>query len=200
MVRGRLVGLVRVVLLLVLLPMLAALTVAACGDNRTPSDATASSTLSPLTLTPTPVSPLPSTTGTGDGPTGFDTVLVRIVAADGTTCERCMWLADDREDRARGLMGVTDLGGLDGMAFRYDNPDRRTFWMKNTLLPLSIAFVGEDGNVVGSADMTPCQADPCPSYGPDEPFVVAIEVEQGRLAELGLGPDSVVELVGDCPG
>ena len=111
-----------------------------------------------------------------------------------------MWLADDRQERARGLMGVTDLGGLDGMVFRYDDPDRRTFWMKNTLLPLSIAFVGEDGSVVGSADMTPCRADPCPSYGPDEPFVVAIEVEQGRLAELGIGPDSTIELIGDCPG
>jgi hypothetical protein len=176
------------------LPVLTVLAVAACGDDSTPSDAGASSSLLPLTPTS------PTTTGTGDGPTGFDTVLVRISAPDGTTCERCMWLADDRQDRARGLMGVTDLGGLDGMAFRYDDPDRRTFWMKNTLLPLSIAFVGDDGSVVGSADMTPCQADPCPSYGPDEPFVVAIEVEQGRLTELGIGPDSVVELVGDCPG
>jgi uncharacterized membrane protein (UPF0127 family) len=183
----------------VMLPALLVLTVAACGDDNTPPDAGASSTLSPLTPVPQE-SQEPSTTGTGGGPTGFDTVLVRISAADGTTCERCMWLADDREERARGLMGVTDLGGLDGMAFRYDDPDRRTFWMKNTLLPLSIAFVGGDGSVVGSADMAPCRADPCPSYGPDEPFVVAIEVEQGRLAELGIGPDSVVELVGDCPG
>jgi uncharacterized protein len=178
----------------VVLPVLTVLAFAACGDDSTPSDAGASSTLLPLT----PASP--TTEGTGDGPNGFDTVLVRIRTADGTTCERCMWLADDRQDRARGLMGVTDLGGLDGMAFRYDDADRRTFWMKNTLLPLSIAFVGEDGSVVGSADMTPCQADPCPSYGPDEPFVVAIEVAQGRLTELGIDPDSVVELVGDCPG
>ena len=178
----------------VVLPVLTVLAVAACGDDSMPSDAGASSTLLPLTPTS------PSTAGTGDGPTGFDTVLVRISAPDGTTCERCLWLADDREDRARGLMDVTDLGGLDGMAFRYDDPDRRTFWMKNTLLPLSIAFVGEDGRVVGTADMAPCVADPCPSYGPDEPFVVAIEVEQGRLTELGIGPDSVVELVGDCPG
>ena len=190
--RGPLVGLLRVVVL----PVLLALIVVACGDESTPSDAGVSSTLRPLTA----ASSFPSPTGTGAGPTGFDTVLVRIGAADGTTCERCMWLADDRQDRARGLMGVTELGGLDGMAFRYDDPDRRTFWMKNTLLPLSIAFVGEDGRVVGSADMTPCRADPCPSYGPDEPFVVAIEVEQGRLAELGISPDSVVELVGDCPG
>ena len=195
MARGPLVGFVRVGRKAVL-PVLLVLAVAACGDDSTPSDAGVSSTLSPLTPT-TPVSP---TTRTDGGPIGFDTVLVRISAPDGTTCERCMWLADDRQDRARGLMGVTDLGGLDGMAFRYDDPDRRTFWMKNTLLPLSIAFVGEEGRVVGSADMAPCQADPCPSYGPDEPFVVAIEVEQGRLAELGIGPDSVVELVGDCAG
>lgn len=181
------------------LMVLVVLALAACGDQGGPSDAGSTTTLPPLAPL-THASSLPSSTGTGGGPTGFDTVFVRITAADGTACERCLWLAEDREDRARGLMGVTDLGGLDGMAFRYDEPDRRTFWMKNTLLPLSIAFVGEDGRVVGSADMTPCRADPCPSYGPDESFVIAIEVAQGRLTELGIGPGSVVELVGDCPG
>lgn len=163
---------------------------AGCGgdDVRGSGDATpaASSALPPLATEP------------GNGPSGFGTVLARITAADGTVCERCMWLAENQDDRARGLMGVTDLGGLDGMVFRYDEPGRRSFWMKDTLLPLSIAFVGADGGLVGVADMAPCVADPCPSYGPDEPFQVAIEVAQGRLGELGLGDGSVVELRGDC--
>jgi uncharacterized protein len=151
-----------------------------------PAEASPAATLEPLS---------PS-----NGPVGFDTVLVRATETDGTVCERCMWLADTDAERAQGLMGVTDLGGLDGMVFRYDTAERRSFWMKNTLVALSIAFVGEDGRTVATFDMEPCTGEPCPTYGPDAPVVVAVEVLQGRLDELGLGAGSVVELVGDCPG
>ena len=75
----------------------------------------------------------------------------------------------------------------------------RRFWMKNTLLPLSIAFADPSGVVVGTADMDPCTADPCPNYGPDAPSTLAVEVPQGALDELGLVEGSTVEVIGDCP-
>ena len=59
-------------------------------------------------------------------------------------------------------MQVTDLGGLDGMAFRYDSPHTTSFTMRNTVMPLSIAFFGADGAYLDGFDMEPCVAEPCP--------------------------------------
>ena len=71
-------------------------------------------------------------------------------------------VADTPEERREGLMGVEDLPADEGMAFVFDEPVSSTFWMKDTLIPLSIAFVGEDDRVIGVLDMQPCEADPCP--------------------------------------
>ena len=55
-------------------------------------------------------------------PEGFERVAATVTAADGTVCELCLWLAATGEQRSQGLMFVTDLGGADGMAFRYESP------------------------------------------------------------------------------
>ena len=94
-------------------------------------------------------------------------------------------------------MQVTDLGGLDGMAFRYDSPHTTSFTMRNTVMPLSIVFFGADGAHLGEFDMEPCVAEPCPSYPTPADFVVAIEVPQGGLADLGIGAGSVLELLAE---
>ena len=89
-------------------------------------------------------------------------------------------------------MEVTDgsLGGFDGMLFRYDNDVQEQYWMRNTPLPLSIAWVSATGQLVATADMTPCDnSDQCPNYpatGPPPPYRYAVEVSQGRLPALGL--------------
>ena len=87
-------------------------------------------------------------------------------------------------------MFVTDLGGADGMAFRYESPHSGTFWMKNTVLPLSIAFYDPDGAYLDAFDMEPCMADPCPTYPTPDGFVIAIETYQGGLADLAIAPGS----------
>lgn len=138
----------------------------------------------------------PATTGVP--PAGFPTTRAVVTDADGTTCEVCLWLADNVEDRARGLMFVTDLGVADGMAFRYPEPRTGTFWMENVALPLSIAFFAADGAYLDAFDMEPCRIDPCPHYGTPTDFLVAVEVEQGRLGELGLVEGSTLELL-DLP-
>lgn len=141
----------------------------------------------------------PLATGGAATPQGFETVAVRAEPPGGAVCESCMWLAKSGAERARGLMAVTALGGADGMVFRYDDEGHRSFWMKDTLIPLSIAFVDGEGVVVDVADMQPCTGDPCPSHGSDEPFELAIEVPQGEAGVLGLTVGSIVELIGPCP-
>jgi uncharacterized membrane protein (UPF0127 family) len=107
-----------------------------------------------------------------------------------------LWVdvADDDGERRRGLMEVEHLPAEEGMAFVFDEPTSGTFWMKNTLIPLSIAFVGEDGSVVGVLDMEPCEADPCPSYGIDDPYVLAIEANQGWFEDNDIGVGDRAEL------
>ncbi len=78
-------------------------------------------------------------------PSGFSSVATTITKPDGTVCETCMLLAATEAERERGLMGVTSLGGYDGMVFRYDEPTTGAYWMKDTVMPLSIAFFGGDG-------------------------------------------------------
>ncbi len=97
-------------------------------------------------------------------------------------------------------MNVTDLGNADGMAFVYPLPRTGNFWMKDTLLPLSIAFFGAGGDHLGEFDMDPCTADPCPRYRTARDFVIAVETHQGELPELGIGPGSSIELTDlPCP-
>src|SRR5436309_93425 len=69
-------------------------------------------------------------------------------------------IAETQQERQTGLMNVMALAQNDGMAFVFDEPVTETFWVKDTLIPLSIAFVGTDGRVVSISDLHPCQADP----------------------------------------
>ena len=79
-------------------------------------------------------------------------------------------VAADPAARARGLMGRRQVPEGTGMVFLYPADVAEAFWMKNTLVPLSIAFVAADGRVVSVAEMTPCKADPCPSYAARRPL------------------------------
>lgn len=109
---------------------------------------------------------------------------------DGSVDDFCLLLAADAAQRERGLMHVTDadLGGHPGMLFLYERDDTGAFWMKNTPLPLSIAFVGADGAVVSTSDMEPCPADArtCPTYPAKGPYRYAVEVPKGQLGRIGL--------------
>jgi len=131
-------------------------------------------------------------------PEGFATTQAVVTKADGSTCEICLWLADTTQERRRGLMFVTDLGRADGMAFRYPQPDTRTFFMLNTVLPLSIAFFAPDGAFIESFDMEPCTTEPCPNYSTPPDILVAVEVPRGDLEDLGLVAGSTLELL-DLP-
>jgi uncharacterized membrane protein (UPF0127 family) len=167
-------------------------------DNTTTDNTTTDNTTTDNTTTDDRSSSAtqPTSSGSVPGvvPQGFGTIAARVTASDGEICELCLWLADDSATRGLGLMGVTDLGGLDGMAFRYDSPHTTSFTMRNTVMPLSIVFFDADGAHLDEFDMEPCVAEPCPSHPTPTDFVVAIEVPRGGLAGLGIGPGSVLEL------
>lgn len=102
-------------------------------------------------------------------------------------------LAMSPEARARGLMGVESLPDDGGMAFLFDEPTTGAFWMKDTLIPLSIAFWEEDGDITDILDMRPCRSDPCPLYRASEPFVGAIEMNRGAFDRLGVEVGDTIE-------
>lgn len=131
----------------------------------------------------------------------FGTMAVTVTRPDGTTVELCLLLADTDARRSRGLMEVTDLAGYDGMLFSWPEPTSSAFYMFNTVLPLSIAFYGEDGRFVSSADMDPCPAADvadCPLTFADGPYRQAVEVPQGQLTPLGMVEGSTLS-VGGAP-
>ena len=129
-------------------------------------------------------------------PEGFSSVIIEVTRPDGSVVEWCVLLAATPRDRARGLMEVDSLGGYDGMLFSFDGESFGSFYMLQTRIPLSIAFIAADGSFVSSADMEPCPDDdddpPCPRYAPEAPYLMALEVPQGGLDELGIGPGATV--------
>lgn len=100
-------------------------------------------------------------------------------------------VAADPPSRQQGLMQVPDLPDDVGMLFLFDDPSTGGFWMKDTLVPLDIAYILGD-EVVAIMQMDPCQEDPCPSYDPDTEYDAALEVNQGALAEAGISEGSTV--------
>lgn len=130
----------------------------------------------------------------GSGEEGLPTRPSSIVSFDGTSALLRVAVADTPDARRRGLMGVERLSADEGMVFVFDEPVSTTFWMKDTLLSLSIAFVSGDGRIVTIRDMEPCTGDPCPRYGANGPFTMAIEANRGWFADHGIGVGDAVEL------
>jgi uncharacterized membrane protein (UPF0127 family) len=85
-------------------------------------------------------------------------------------------VAQTPEERSYGLMGRKHLGKDEGMLFIFETEDYHGFWMKDTFLPLSIAFIGKDGRIVWIADMKPLTLD---SHVPPKPILYALEMNKG---------------------
>ncbi|MEA2009483.1 MAG: DUF192 domain-containing protein [Actinomycetota bacterium] len=113
---------------------------------------------------------------------GFDTATITIDEQ-----QLSVAVADTPELRSQGLMGVTDLGGLDGMLFVFEESTDGGFWMKDTLIALDIAFFDADGVFVDGLAMEPCTGDPCPVYRPSGTYRYAVEVPEGHLGFVGEG-------------
>lgn len=95
-------------------------------------------------------------------------------------------VADDPAERARGLMMRRELKEDHGMLFVFDRPSPQSFWMHNTLLPLSIAYIASDGEILEIHDMFPLDRSPVPSASAAVRY--ALEVNRGWFQRHGVQP------------
>lgn len=104
-----------------------------------------------------------------------------VIATAGGNVTVDVEIAESEAEREDGLMGRTDLAPDAGMVFLFPTDTRGAFWMKNTLIPLSIAFYDDDGRILRILDMEPCRTDPCPLYEPGVAYRAALEVNRGAF-------------------
>jgi hypothetical protein len=119
---------------------------------------------------------------------------IRVFFPDGSSI--AAELAVTGEERARGLMFREKVQPDQGMLFVFDDEGVYPFWMKNTLVPLDILWLGRDRRIVHiAADVPPCKADPCPSYDPEVPASFVLELRAGGAKARGLKLGDRLEFV-----
>ena len=140
---------------------------------------------------------VPATTTTTQAPIEFGHIAFKISTVQG---KFCALLADTQPKRERGLMGRSDLGGLDAMVFVFQTDSTLPFVMNDVPVPLSIAWFDARGRLVRATDMEPCppQLNSCPTYAAGQPYRYAIEVLKGGLARFRVGARSVLTLGTAC--
>ncbi|VCU71296.1 hypothetical protein PIGHUM_03377 [Pigmentiphaga humi] len=92
--------------------------------------------------------------------------------------------------REKGLMFREQLGPNQGMLFIFDVPGTQCMWMRNTLVPLSVAFIADDGRITNIEDMAPRTED---SHCASQPVRYALEMERGWFAKRGLKAGSRID-------
>ena len=96
-------------------------------------------------------------------------------------------IADTREKQALGLMFRDSMPPDQGMLFMFPREAPRSFWMKNTRIPLDIMYFNENLELVSiSADTPPCRVRYCPSYPSAAPAMYVLELNAGLASELGV--------------
>jgi hypothetical protein len=119
-------------------------------------------------------------TGHAQGAPQMDLPRVKLTAG--------MYLVDTQvaatpEQRATGLMFRRQMPPSEGMLFVFEQASEQCFWMKNTLLPLTAAFVADDGTIVNLADMAPQTTD---SHCSEKPVRFVLEMNQGWFAKKSI--------------
>jgi uncharacterized membrane protein (UPF0127 family) len=152
----------------------------------------------------------PSTTTTLPPPkpsriAGFPEIyfaVTQIAGLPGSTRHFCGVQAATPQQQAQGLQARRDLANYDGMVFTFAADTDQKFWMKGVVMPLTVGFFDSAGRFLGSVDMAPCPARirKCPLYGPPTTvkYRSALEVQQGGLNRLGVGPGATMAAGGGC--
>ena len=94
------------------------------------------------------------------------------------------------EEREHGLMGRKDLGKDEGMLFIFETEGRYGFWMKDTYVPLSIAFIDKEGRIVRITDMKPRTLE---SHIPPQPILYALEMKKGWYSSNGIKVGDIIK-------
>jgi len=108
--------------------------------------------------------------------------LPRVTLSAGMHLIHAQVAANDRQ-RAIGLMYRKEMPVSEGMLFVFEQPSSQCFWMKNTLLPLTAAFIADDGTIVNLADMKPQTTQ---SHCSARPVRFVLEMNQGWFAKRGI--------------
>ena len=94
------------------------------------------------------------------------------------------------EQRQTGLMFRKDMSQHEGMIFVFEQPAKQCFWMKNTLIPLSAAFLSDDGTIVNIEDMKPLALEP---HCSTQPVRYVLEMNKGWFAKKGIKAGSKLQ-------
>jgi uncharacterized membrane protein (UPF0127 family) len=117
-----------------------------------------------------------------------------VIRTSGPTVQVPVEIAVTPTQQAQGLSGRRALAPGSGMAFLWTSEIRGRFWMKDTSIPLSIAFWNKSGRILRILDMAPCRRDPCKVYDPKVAFRGALEVNRGAFARWGVRPGARVTI------
>ncbi len=135
--------------------------------------------------------PTATTVENGDAEDSFPTAAVALTNDAGGWAELTVELATTSAARGRGLMGREELAEDRGMLFVFSADTKTGFWMKDTSIPLSIAFIAADGTILNVQEMEPLSEE---LHRPPEPYRYALEVNQGWFGRNGIGPGDRVEV------
>ena len=133
--------------------------------------------------------PTPAATPARHSISGLE-VIPLTITQDGKAHAFRVEVAATMEQQQKGLMFRTAMGPDEGMIFPSDMPEPRSFWMKNTVIPLDIVFIGPDHLISNiAANAVPYSLDPIPSSGA---AIAVLELNGGRAAQLGIKPGARV--------
>jgi len=121
----------------------------------------------------------------------LETAVLSIARADSSPVEITVEIARTDEERTQGLMHRKKLPDGEGMIFIFDRDQQLSFWMKNTVIPLSIAFIASDGRIIEIRDMRPLDLNTVKS---SRSVRYALEAPQGWFDRAGIKPGDVVSL------
>jgi len=99
-------------------------------------------------------------------------------------------VASNEAEREQGLMFRRSMGQNEGMAFLFGAPASVCMWMKNTLIPLSVAFIDGDGKIVNIEEMKPQTLD---SHCSKRPVLYALEMNEGWFKQKNIKPGSAID-------
>lgn len=121
---------------------------------------------------------------------------ITFVNQSGSEIDLLVEIADDAQERTRGLMFRETLPESQGMLFVFEQEARHSFWMKDTTIPLSIAFIGRAGDLVDIQDMEPLDVT---LLSPGAPYLYAVEANRGWFERNGIDIGSTVNISGTMP-
>ena len=151
--------------------------------------------------TPTPVPPTATATSVPVTPTATpepvaDGTFVVVVSQGGVSAEVRVEVAATLDERQRGLMFRQELAEDAGMLFLFAREVQTGFWMRNTYVPLDIAYIGADRRVIAIKQGKPLDETP---LTPGEKYLYVLELNAGWFERHGMGPGAVVTLPGGLP-